>query len=214
MPPLEDLDRFFHHLGRNVAAIDHSRLRHPLSLLEIRQTIIPYRASRRALQLESSEEYELVLMRLCAGEGGFARTEPAEVHAKFVAEALSSNPDLTIVQRHEDSALILNEARLIRALTPTGDSAFAPPVLRSSVIPQPIKASAASAQKATGKSTKKGPVPANCRGCGGKLPQVSNLKFCPECGESQTRTHCAVCDTKLHPTWKHCVACGLAVNSH
>ncbi len=80
---MDDLERFFRQIVRNLAATDPARLRRPLPLIEIRESIVPYRANRRALQLESSEDYELVLMRLCAGEGGFARTEPAEVRAEF-----------------------------------------------------------------------------------------------------------------------------------
>ena len=89
---MEDLSRFFRQMVRNLAATDPARLRRPLPLGEIRRTILPYRANRRALRLETSEDYELVLIRLCAGEGGFAHTEPDDVHAEFAAEALSSNP--------------------------------------------------------------------------------------------------------------------------
>jgi len=206
MPQLDHLTRFFHHLVHNLAATDRAQLRRPLPLLEVRKTIIPYRANRRALQLESSEDYELVLMRLCAGEGGFAHTEPAEIHAKFVAETKSSNPDLSIVLRHEEAALVLNEAQLARALTPPSDLAFAPPDQRPAMVaPTPLKV--APVERAA-RIKKKSPVPANCRACGGKLPAIPNLKFCPDCGESQSPTSCALCDTKLEPTWKHCVACG------
>lgn len=124
---MEDLGRLFRQIVRNLAATDPARLRRPVPLGEIRQTILPYRANRRSLQLESSEDYELVLIRLCAGEGGFARTEPDDVRAEFVAEALNSNPDLTIVHRHENAAVILNEERLARALDPDPELAFAPP---------------------------------------------------------------------------------------
>ncbi|HMH55582.1 MAG TPA: hypothetical protein VK535_04915, partial [Gemmatimonadales bacterium] len=120
------MSRFFRQMVRNLAAADPARLRQPLPLGEIRRTILPYRANRRALQLETSEDYELVLIRLCAGEGGFARTEPDDVHAEFAAEALSSNPDLTIVHRHESAVLILNEEQLVRALDPARELAFAP----------------------------------------------------------------------------------------
>ena len=44
--------------------------------------------------LESSEDYELVLLRLCAGEGGLVRTEPEEARARFAEELQSPNPDL------------------------------------------------------------------------------------------------------------------------
>ena len=80
---MTDLERFFRRIVANLAATDPGApappdpaRRHP------RVSIVPYRTNRRALQLESSEEYELVLLRLCAGEGGFVRTEPEEVRAR------------------------------------------------------------------------------------------------------------------------------------
>ena len=67
---MTDLERLVRQLVDNLSAIDPARLQQPVTLADIRDTIVPYRATRRALQLESSEDYELALMRLCAGEGG------------------------------------------------------------------------------------------------------------------------------------------------
>jgi len=203
---------------RNLAATDPARLRRPLPLGEIRRTILPYRANRRALRLETSEDYELVLIRLCAGEGGFAHTEPDDVHAEFAAEALSSNPDLTIVHRHESAVIILNQEQLARALDPAqelahipSDQRFAPPAPKE---PAPAPAPAPPAPKPAREVSKpqSRPVPpAICRACGGKLPAGRSVKFCPHCGVSQALTHCPECQTELEPAWRHCVACGAAV---
>src|SRR3954471_15804312 len=124
---MSDLERFFALLVRNLAAINPARLRQPLSLAEIRESIIPYRANRRALQLESSEEYELVVMRLCAGEGGLAFTEPEEARAEFEQELKSPNPDLTIVERHRKAVLGLEQKAVAKALDPKPELAYAPP---------------------------------------------------------------------------------------
>ena len=211
---MEDLSRFFGQMVRNLAATDPARLRRPLPLGEIRETILPYRANRRALRLETSEDYELVLIRLCAGEGGFARTEPDDVHAEFAAEALSSNPDLTIVHRHEDAVVILNQEQLARALDPAqelgsapSDQRFAPPAPR-----EPASAPEPPAPAREVSKPQSAPLPpAICRACGGKLPPGRSVKFCPHCGESQVLTHCPECQTELEPAWRHCVACGAAV---
>ena len=98
---MTDLERLFHQLVTNLSAMDSSRLREQLALREIRDTIVPYRANRRALQLETSEDYELALMSLCAGKGGYARTEPESIRAAFDEEIESPNPDLTLLQQHE-----------------------------------------------------------------------------------------------------------------
>ena len=219
---MEDLSRFFRQMVRNLAATDPARLRQPLPLGDIRRTILPYRANRRALRLETSEDYELVLIRLCAGEGGFARTEPNDVHAEFAAEALSSNPDLTIVHRHESAVLILNEEQLVRALDPARELAFAPsdqrfaPPAPKEPAPAPAppapKAAPAPAPAREVSKPQSRPVPrAICRACGGKLPAGRSVKFCPHCGENQALTHCPECQTELEPAWRHCVACGAAV---
>ena len=211
---MEDLSRFFRQMVRNLAATDPARLRRPLPLGEIRETILPYRANRRALRLETSEDYELVLIRLCAGEGGFARTEPDDVHAEFAAEALSSNPDLTIVHRHEDAVAILNQEHVARALDPAQDLAFAPsdqrfaPPATRDRAPAPDPPVPA---RDVGKPQSGPPPPAICRACSGKLPPGRSVKFCPHCGESQALTHCPECQTELEPAWRHCVACGAAV---
>ena len=211
---MEDLSRFFRQMVRNLAATDPTRLRRPLPLGEIRRTILPYRANRRALRLETSEDYELVLIRLCAGEGGFARTEPDDVHAAFAAEALSSNPDLTIAHRHENAVVILNQEQLSRALDPAQELAFAPSDQRFAP-PAPRKPAPAPDPPAPARDVSKkqpGPLPpAICRACSGKLPPGRSVKFCPHCGESQVLTHCPECQTELEPAWRHCVACGAAV---
>jgi predicted RNA-binding Zn-ribbon protein involved in translation (DUF1610 family) len=211
---VEDLSRFFRQIVRNLAATDPAGLRRPLPLGEIRRTILPYRANRRALQLETSEDYELVLIRLCAGEGGFARTEPDDVQAEFAAEAQNSNPDLTIVHRHEKAVVILNEGQLVRALDPARDLAFAPsdqrfaPPNPREAVPLPDRPAPV---KAVSKPSAKPPSPAICRVCSGKLPPGRSVKFCPHCGESQVLTRCPECQTELEAAWRHCVTCGAAV---
>jgi hypothetical protein len=211
---VEDLSRFFRQIVRNLAATDPARLRRPLPVGEIRQTILPYRANRRALQLETSEDYELVLIRLCAGEGGFARTEPDDVQAEFAAEAQNSNPDLTIVQRHENAVIILNEEPLARALDPAQELAFAPSDQRFAP-PAPMEAPSAPDPPAPRKESSRpraAPLPpAICRACSGELPPGPSVKFCPYCGESQALTHCPECQTELEPAWRHCVTCGAVV---
>ena len=76
---MTDLERFFRRIVSNLAAIDPRRLQEPVPLAEIPQSIIPYRTNRRALQVDTSEEYEMVLLRLCSGEGGYVRTDPETV---------------------------------------------------------------------------------------------------------------------------------------
>jgi predicted RNA-binding Zn-ribbon protein involved in translation (DUF1610 family) len=212
-----DLECFFVQLVRNLAASDRSRLGKPLLLVDIRTSILPYRANRRALQLESSEDYELMVMRLCAGEGGFARTGPDEVGDEFRREVGSPNPDLTLVERQEKAVVHLDPKAVAKALQPKPDLAFAPqdhlfhpedaqqldpvPLDSPSAEPPRVDSEAGIAESAL-----------RCTRCGAGLPTGRVIKFCPQCGQSQVRTRCPQCKTELEPEWRHCVSCGLPVS--
>ncbi len=115
---MTDLERFFRRLVANLAATDPARLHRPIPLDDIRAAIVPYRTNRRALPLDSSEDYELVLLRLCAGEGGCVRTEPEEARARFAEELASPNPDLDVLRRFENVLVSLRSEPLARALEP------------------------------------------------------------------------------------------------
>jgi hypothetical protein len=214
---MQDLERFFRLLVSSLAATDPGRLHGPLPVTEIRQTILPYRANRRALSLESSEDYELMLVRLCAGEGGLARTEPEEAHAEFAAEAQSSNPDLGIVERHQAAVVILNPEQVARARNPVSDIAFAPPDQRyappESPVVQPTAKSPRPVSRRDSTEMKSGRAGAICRCCGEKLPNGRKAKFCPHCGQSQALTQCPECQVDLEPSWRHCVNCGATLRS-
>lgn len=114
---MTDLERFFRQLVRNLAAADPVHLRQPISVGDVFRSILPYRANRRMLQLDTSEEYELVLMRLCAGEGGFAHADPEEARTSFERELGSPNPDLAVLRRHEGALLTLAPEAVAAALT-------------------------------------------------------------------------------------------------
>jgi hypothetical protein len=126
-----DVERFFRRLVSNLAATDPARLRRPLPLDEISREILPYRANRRALQLDTSEDYELVLLRLCAGEGNLVRTEPDEARARFAQEIRSANPDLDVLHAFENVQLTLRAESLARALEAEPEGPNAPPGRRA-----------------------------------------------------------------------------------
>ena len=215
---ITDLERLFRQIVRNLAATDPARLHRPLPLSDIRDSIVPYRANRRALQLESSEDYELVLMRLCAGEGGFARTEPAEVRAEFEIEVGSSNPDLNIVHRHQNAVVSLEPTQLALALNHEPGLAFAPPdhPSRSSMgqeaaarLPQlpstePLAADAESVVAG-------GHQVPQCGLCRHALPTGRVVNFCPHCGGSQLLSRCPACESETKAGWRHCVSCGFLI---
>ncbi|MEO8199555.1 MAG: zinc ribbon domain-containing protein [Gemmatimonadota bacterium] len=224
---MTDLERFFRRLVDNLIAIDPARLHRPVELAEIAQTIVPYRTNRRALELESNEDYDMVLLRLCAGEGGFVRTDPPDVQGAFATQAASPNPDLSVLRDFSATGLILATEQLAYALGPEPGMAYAPPEeddlsppaasdrsiialdsvrwTRSTI--EPVAPFELPEEEATGIGT---PVERSgrCGYCGGSLPTNRTVNFCPHCGESQSLTRCPTCQGEVELGWKHCVTCG------
>lgn len=228
---MTDLERFFRRLVTNLAERDPSRLHHPIPLEDIHGSIVPYRTNRRALQLESSEDYELVLLRLCAGEDSLVRTEPEEARVRFEGEVLSPNPDLEILHRVENVVISLRSGPLERALDAEPDSglAYAPaepvylPSLPEVDLPtlEPVRnepLDAAPDDLANYTQPRPVPEPADertaiphCLYCGDALPSDRPVRFCPHCGQRQSPPECPQCHSEVDPGWRHCVSCGTAL---
>jgi hypothetical protein len=216
-----DLERFFRRLVANLAASDPARLHHPLPLEDVQDSIIPYRSNRRALNLETSEDYEMVLLRLCAGEGDLVRTEPEEARAMFAEELLSPNPDLDVFRRVEHVLVSLRPEPLARALGPEPDpdapfappSRFAPPVPAiPGLDPPPLDALDPLELEADTIADEPGETAPQCLYCGDRLPSDRPVRFCPHCGQRQAPPECPQCHSEIEPGWRHCVSCGALVS--
>jgi hypothetical protein len=229
---LTDLERFFRRLVDNLIAIDPARLHRPVELADVAQKVVPYRTNRRALGLESNEDYDMVLLRLCAGEGGFVRTEPPEARGAFAAQASSLNPDLSILRDLGTTQLYLATEPLAYALGPEPGAAYAPPDEDELEDPLPIARPIAAPSPDSvrwPRSTiepvvvfepaadepdlveEPGERTGRCSYCGGALPTGRSVNFCPHCGESQSFTKCPACQAEVELGWKHCVTCGAPI---
>lgn len=225
---MSDLEHFFRQLVTNLAAADPRRLHQPLQVAEIQRDILPYRANRRALALESAEDYEVLLLRLCAGEGGFARTDPPELQARFGSELAGTNPDLSILRTHGDALVSLARVAVARALEDPHAS-YEPPAAPPSVPEETLDVASEHTAPAAHSSEEGSEFPpdeptgaedgdngggdreAMCLYCGGALPVGRLVNFCPHCGQSQTTRRCPACQTEVEYGWRHCVNCGAAV---
>jgi hypothetical protein len=210
-----DLERFFRRLVANLAGSDPALLHRPLPLADIYQSILPYRSNRRALAIESSEDYEMVLLRLVAGEGGLVRTEPEAARVRFAEEARGTNPDLSVLHRFEDVVITLRSEPLARALGAElePDRPYAPPDLPRSApdLPEldPVY------EEAEFVDLDPETVPAtdpHCLYCGGTLPLDRPARFCPHCGQRQSPPSCPQCQGEVEPGWRHCVSCGASLS--
>jgi hypothetical protein len=215
---MTDLDRLFRHLVASLAAADPARLNRPVALGEIRDSIIPYRTSRRALGLDTIEDYDLLLLRLAAGDGNYARTTPEDVRAKFAREVSGSNPDLGLLRRYPDAALTLEGLRVARALAASDHHGrYAPPEPEFEPDAQPEADPDPAQVLDLELSRPPAPRPASaptaepglmCLYCGGSLPAGRTVNFCPNCGQSQTTPRCPQCQTEVELGWRHCINCG------
>ena len=220
---MTEVERFFRRLVHQLAATDPGRLRRPVPLDEIYRDILPYRTNRRALQLDTSEEYELVLLRLCAGEGSLVETEPEEARARFSQELRSPNPDLDVLRSFEDVQVTIRPEPLMRALEPEGEpepllvlgaSQFDElPGVSEAYLPEAGGASEQPDEETvpTEADPLAGEISPSCSYCGGSLPANRAVNFCPHCGQSQTQVLCPECRSEVEPGWRHCVNCGAAV---
>jgi hypothetical protein len=229
-----EVERFFRRLVSTLAASNPTRLQGPLLLDDITGSILPYRAHRRALELDTVEDYETVLLRLCAGEGDLVWTEPEEARKRFVEESRSNNPDLTALYAFENVYLSFRPEPLLWALAPDPRADYAPPAALEpppsvpEPEPAPVDAAWDEPVLVLGAARPEVPPPLEdpdvdevaeavvpprptCLHCGGSLPIGRTVNFCPHCGQSQTQVLCPECRSEVEPGWRHCVNCGATV---
>ncbi len=124
---MTDLERLFRRLVDNLIAIDPARLHRPIALSDLLSSVIPYRTTRRALNIDSAEDYDSLILRLAAGEGGYVRMLSEDVGQVMRDQLASPNPDLSVLRDHAKAELVLGTEPLAHALGPGPDEAFAPP---------------------------------------------------------------------------------------
>jgi len=233
-PSSGDVERLFRRLVANIAALDPSRLARPFPAAEIAKSLVPYRTHRVQLALETSEDYEMAVLRLLAGEGGFAIVEPAEAADALAAEARSVNPETGLFRRFANAMVTLDPERVAAALeeAPAArgadpEPATAPPPAQA---PQPAPAHEAAAAAEAGESQlpftldedeaeEAAPAMqpravgagAGCPYCGGDLPVGRAVLFCPHCGQNVGVVHCPTCGSELDVGWQFCITCGQKV---
>jgi len=230
-----ELDRLYRRLVDGLIAIDPARLHRPFTVADLVRSIVPYRTSRAALGLDSSEDYDLLILRLLSEEGGYVAVRPEEVAQRCRGELISSNPDPALLREFGGAEVTLATDRLAQALGPGPDAMWAPPeeveseqtpggdddleeesdvdtgVLETGRVPwvvDPISSRPGVIPLHTAAVPDEG---TRCGYCGGLLPGGRQVNFCPHCGQSQTFIRCGECGNEVEFGWKHCVACGAGV---
>ena len=215
----DDLDRLFERLVSVLADDAPGRLAVPFAAAEVYERLVPYRSNRSILKVATRQDYEMAVLRLLAGERGYASLEPAEVREALEREAGEKNPDTGLFRQFPDAVLSLNRLAAERFLR--GDRAFAPPS-PPPLSPEPPDVAAGEDDDAAG--SEKAPLagaafelaeqsesPRQCPYCGETLPGSRKVNFCPQCGQPPSgELRCPACGGEMDVGWRYCVSCGRA----
>lgn len=129
---MNDLERLYRQLVATMNA-NGARWQDPVRLADL-MNVLPYRSARRVLSIDSSEEFELLVLRLAGGEGGYMSTEPEAVGQRFAMEAVSTNPELAVLREFKDACLMFVPGPLMKVLSgASADEEWAPPGTRTPV---------------------------------------------------------------------------------
>ena len=237
---MDDLDRLFHHLVDHLAGTTPDRLQKPFQVSELYQRLVPYRVHRRELGFESIEDYEMAILRLLAGENGYASVEPPDVQEALAAEARQVNPDPGAFREFAAASVVLNREAIGRIVNQ--DAAYAPPDVGRRPAPAlpPLAAPTPEPRPAIGSSAPAAePPPAagdedptlrlatvetrdlvfepvgtlpDCPHCEKRLPTDREAVYCPYCGERLATASCRECGESVEPGWRYCLACGAPAN--
>lgn len=202
----------------------------PVTVSQIYQELVPYRTARAAIGFDMNADYEYALLRLLAGEGDFARVEPAEVREILRGELESPNPNVGIFREYAncDVWITAPPAWLSDVLAePEMDLPRHAPATPAASEPEPEEFADAGTQSDSEEPapTEAGPPPVRdgvvvgarpqeCAFCGGLLPPGRLVNFCPYCGNDLSLRPCPACGEILEPRWRFCANCGTAVESY
>jgi hypothetical protein len=129
------LDPLFRLLVRALATQQPPRIHQPIAINELMDSLLPYRLARRELGVDTSEDYETLLLRLLAGEGDFVQADPAAQTA-LQAELARPLPDLTMLRVYGDTHVVLRTDPLMAALELRPEERYAPPDERQAPPPE------------------------------------------------------------------------------
>ena len=230
MAAIDEVERLFRHLVDVLSESDPERLKRPIQISEIYQSILPYRHHRSALGFDTSEDYEMAVLRFLSGDGGFASLDPPEVQDALAEEARSINPNPGAFREYAAARIYLN-AGAVRTVT-EAQEAYAPP--RDADDDQDVHQKFSYEERGPftpdrdvlDLTTAKMPVVEDepditaplaegvpfagkaCVYCGERLPSGRVVKFCPFCGRDLRMVECPSCGSQLEAGWQYCLTCG------
>lgn len=234
---MTDLERFAAVvLAEWQATSGHRDARLPVQ--DLVERVLPYKMARRVLAIESSEDYEAMVLRLLSGEGDLAVAEPGEAGDIARTVMAAKVPDLEVLGRLHGATIAFTDEAMSRlegvrplppaapqsaSVPPSDDGAPAASNERERVIPlrrPPEPAVSTATPPPRGEPTPPpefltgvafSPPGENCWSCGTALPAGRTVNFCVECGADQRAPQCGSCGGAVERQWKHCPECGMVL---
>jgi hypothetical protein len=206
----DELDRLFERLVEALAESGPGRLATPFVAAELYERLVPYRSNRPRLNVATHQDYEMTVLRLLAGERGYASLEPVDVREALQREVADTNPDVGLFRNFPEAQVMINRIAAERFLK--GERVFAPPA------PEPEAIETTETEDAETEA----PAPPShfsldesetstlqCAYCGGTLPGARKVNFCPHCGQPPSgELRCPACGSEVDVGWGYCVSCG------
>jgi hypothetical protein len=175
-----------------------------LTVGDLYQQLIPYRAVRAELGLLELAPYEHALLRLLSGERGYLRLEDGDARDEIARELAAPNPILGIYRDYAGVRVTLGPGDAAPLIPPAPPPPRPAPAAKAPSAPEPPSERLISAPP----EPPPPPRPLACRSCHSPLPTDAEVRFCPTCGVDQTRTPCVGCGTPLRAEWNFCIRCG------
>lgn len=167
----------------------------PLAVGSLLDRTLPYRLARRELGIDTIEDYEVLVLRLVAGEGGLAHAEPPEAAEMARATMAAKVPDLDVLRLLQSATITLSDAAIaqregVQPLPPRVE-APAPVTPFVEAVAEPVP-----------------PPSERCWQCAQPLPVGREVRFCVECGADQRTPACGHCGAAVERAWRFCPECG------
>ncbi len=234
---MDDVTRLFRKLVGVLADADPAQLREPFRVADLYERILPYRRFKRDLKFDSVEDYDMAVLRLLAGDGGYAAVEPIEAREAIALEADAVRPDTDAFRAFGNATVRLQERAVQSVLTE--EWAFAPPVFPLPDAParghereheqrrregergsRGLVFEAVPEQQGSPGKTEVGDATASpraagaprCAECDAPLPERRSVAFCPFCGHGLERVVCPSCGEPMESGWRFCGTCGHAAD--
>ena len=111
----DELDRLFRALVLRVRDVRPENLSRPFEVGDILRTFVPYRATRAEVGVETAEDYEVLIVRLLAGERGYIFSDDI-MQDDLRRELDSGNPDLRALQAYGTAKVTLAQHAMRQVL--------------------------------------------------------------------------------------------------